>query len=156
MSRPAVEIRPVEPGDIEVLLREMRAVDRAEARACGLDVEQGLRESIAKARFARTALINGRLAAIGGCGVLAGSTVLAPIGVPWLVGTDVLTRHPCVLQREARRYIAAMLEAYPHLMNVVHADNRPAVRWLRRLGFTLRPAQPAFTGALFHVFEMRA
>jgi hypothetical protein len=156
MSRPAVEIRPVEPGDIEYLAENLRAQDRAEARACGLDVEQGLRDSIAQARFARTALINGRLAAIGGCGVLAGSTVLAPIGVPWLVGTDVLTRHPCVLQREARRYIAAMLEAYPHLMNVVHADNRTAVRWLRRLGFTVHPAQPLHTGALFHVFEMRA
>lgn len=156
MSRWAVEIRPVEPGDIDTMLREMRTVDRVEAQACGLDVEQGLRESVARALFARTALINGRLAAIGGCNLNSAGTVLAPVAVPWLVGTDVLTRHPCVLQREARRYIAAMLEVYPHLVNVVHVENRIAVRWLRRLGFTVHPARPLATGALFHAFEMRA
>ena len=43
MSRPAVEIRPVEPGDVERMLREMRGVDRTEATAFGFDVEQGLR-----------------------------------------------------------------------------------------------------------------
>lgn len=156
MSRPAVEIRPVEPGDVELMLREMRTVDRIEARAMGLDLEQGLHQSIAQAHFARTALINGCLAAIGGCNLHPYSTLLTPMAVPWLVGTDVLTRYPGVLQREARRYIAAMLEAYPHLMNVVHAENRTAVRWLQRLGFTVHPARPLHTGALFHVFEKRA
>lgn len=156
MSQPAVEIRPVEPGDVEQMVREMRAVDRVEATASGFDVEQGLRESIATSHFARTALINGRLVAIGGCGRHPHSTALAPAAVPWLVGTDVLTRYPGVLQREARRYIAAMLEVYPHLTNVVHAENRVAIRWLKRLGFTIHSPVRVPTGALFHPFNMRA
>lgn len=157
MLRPAVEIRPVEPGDVEQMVREMRAVDRVEARALGFDdIERGLRESIANSHFARTALINGRLLAIGGCGRHPQSTALAPAAVPWLVGTDALTRYPGVLQREARRYIAAMLEVYPHLTNVVHAENRVAIRWLKRLGFTIHPPVRVPTGALFHPFDMRA
>lgn len=157
MSRPAVEVRPVEPGDIEQMLREMRGVDRAEAAALGFDdVERGLRESIANSHFARTARINGRLVAIGGCAKHPGSAMLAPIAVPWLVGTDVLARYPGVLQREARRYIAAMLEVYPHLTNVVHIENRVAIRWLKRLGFTIHPPVRVPTGALFHPFNMRA
>ena len=156
MSRSAVEIGPVEPGDVEQMLREMRAVDRAEVLALGFDVETGLRGSIANSHFARTARISGRLVAIGGCARHPGSALLAPIAVPWLVGTDVLTRYPGVLQREARRYIAAMLEVYPHLTNVVHIENRVAIRWLKRLGFTIHPPVRVPTGALFHPFNMRA
>lgn len=156
MSRPAVEIRPVEPGDVERMLREMRGVDRTEATAFGFDVEQGLRGSITASDFSRTALVNGQLLAIGGCTRYPRGTVLAPIGVPWLVGTDALTRYPGVLQREARRYIAAMLEVYPHLTNVVHAENRTAIRWLKRLGFTIHPPLRVPTGALFHPFDLRA
>ena len=156
MLRPAVEIRPVEPGDVERMLREMRSVDRIEAVAFGFEIERGLRDSIAASHFARAALVNSQLLAIGGCSRHPHSTVLAPIGAPWLVGTDAITRYPGVLQREARRYIGAMLEVYPHLANVVHAENRTAIRWLKRLGFTIHPPLRVPTGALFHPFDLRA
>lgn len=156
MSRPVVEIRPVEPGDIDELARHMRSVDRAECEAAGFDVEHALAHSIANSHFARTVLIDGKLAGIGGCNKHPASTLLAPMGVPWLLGTDVLTRHPRVLQREARRYIAAMLEVYPHLFNIVHADNHVTIRWLKRLGFTIRTPIRLSTGALFYWFNLRA
>lgn len=157
MSRPVVEIRPVEPGDIEWFAVNLRPQDVAEGHASGYsDLAQGLRMSIERAVFARVALIDGERVAIGGCGEWSQSTLVVN-GVPWLVGTPGLTRHGRVLQREARRYIAAMLEHYPRLINLVHADNRVAIRWLQRMGFVVH-AQTVPYGphdAPFHFFEMR-
>lgn len=155
MSPPAVEIRPVAPGDIEWFATRLRAVDVAEVEATGSTPLAGLRASVQAARFARVALIDGERVAIGGCN--HAGTALVPIGVPWLVGTPALTRHGRVLQREARRYIGAMLEHYDRLANYVHADNLVAVRWLRRLGFTVHPPVPLGPhGQLFHLFDLRA
>lgn len=158
MSRPVVEIRPVEPGDIEWFAVNLRPQDVAEARASGFDdLAQGLRRSVSEAVFARVALINGERVAIGGCGEWAQSALVVN-GVPWLVGTPGLTRHGRVLQREARRYIGAMLERYPRLINLVHADNRVAIRWLQRMGFVIHAQSVPYGphNAPFHFFEMRA
>jgi hypothetical protein len=154
MSRPAVEIRPVEPGDIEYLAENLRAQDRAELDAAGwADHRQALIASVKRSRWAQVAVIDGELACVFGCAEYG--SLIAPVGVPWLLGTDVIPRHRRVLQRWARRYIEAMLQEYPRLFNAVHAGNTVAMHWLKRLGFTLHPAIPAPPhGALFHVFEM--
>lgn len=74
-----------------------------------------------------------------------------------MLGTPLLDTQARVLVRETPRYIGAMLEVFPHLLNFVHAQNRTSVHWLRRLGFTLHDAVPyGSQGALFHPFEMRA
>jgi hypothetical protein len=158
MSRPAVEIRPVEPGDIEWLAPRLRMADIVECYASGIDNPlDGVRMSVANSVFARVLVINDELVAIGGCVEHPLSTQLSPIGVPWVVGTPVLIDHPRVLQREGHRYIAAMLERYPQLVNVVHAANTRALVWLRHMGFTLSPPAPwGPRGALFHTFQMRA
>jgi hypothetical protein len=158
MSRPAVEIRPVEPGDIEWLGPRLRLADQLECHASGADDPvDGIRRSVADSVFARVLVIDNELVAIGGCVEHPLSTQLSPIGVPWVVGTPRLIEHPRVLQREGRRYIAAMLERYPQLVNVVHAANTHAVGWLRHMGFSLSPPAPwGPRGALFHIFQMRA
>ncbi|MBT9467217.1 MAG: hypothetical protein IV113_24630 [Hydrogenophaga sp.] len=101
-----------------------------------------------------TILVNGEVAAIFG---LVPLSMTAGTGAPWLLGTDLVTEHRRALMREVPPYIAAMLRAYPHLKNLVHADNDFAVRWLRRAGFLLHDPKPhPVTGAPFHLFEMRA
>lgn len=139
---------------LDYLAAHLRAQDLAELRAAGWgDVRQALEQSVRLSRWTRVALIEGVPAAVFGCA--EHGSMLTPTGVPWLLGTDAVTRHGRVLQREARRYIAAMLQEYPRLFNAVHAENTVSVRWLRRLGFTLHPAVPAPPhGAPFHVFEM--
>ena len=154
MSPSAVEVVEPKPGHLDFLAEHLRAQDLAELRASGWDdVYQALERSVQVSRWARVALIDGLPAAVFGCA--EHGSMLAPDGVPWLLGTDAVARHGRVLQREARRYIAAMLQEYPRLFNAVHAENTVSVRWLRRLGFTLHPAVPAPPhGAPFHVFEM--
>lgn len=142
------------PEHLDYLAAHLRVQDRAELAAAGWDdVRQVLAQSVRVSRWSRVALLDGVPAAVFGCAEYG--SLLAPAGVPWLLGTDAVARHGRVLQREARHYIAAMLQEYPRLFNAVHAENTVAVRWLKRLGFTLQPAVPAPPhGAPFHVFEM--
>jgi len=83
--------------------------------------------------------------------------MLTGLGSPWMLGTPELDRHSRVLVRRTPEYIGRMLNAFPHLVNFVHAKNTTSVRWLRRLGFTLHDARPyGALGEPFHFFEMRA
>lgn len=154
MSPAAVEVVEPTAKHLDYLAARLRAQDQAELRASGWDdFRQALQSSAQVSRWTRVALIEGAPAAVFGCA--EHGSLLAPAGVPWLLGTDAVASHGRVLQREARRYIAAMLQEYPRLFNAVHAENTVSVRWLRRLGFTLHPAVPAPPhGAPFHVFEM--
>jgi hypothetical protein len=154
MSPPAIDV--VEPtGDrVEHVAAHLRAQDLAELAAAGwADPHVALRQSVQRSRWTRVALIDEVPAAVFGCGEFG--SMLAPDGVPWLLGTEAVSRHGRVLQRYARAYIAAMLAEYPRLINAVHAENTVSLRWLRRLGFRVHaPVAVPPHGALFHTFEM--
>lgn len=155
MSPSALEVVEPTTAHLDFLAAHLRAQDQAELRAAGWgeDFRYALERSAEVSRWTRVALIDGAPVAVFGCAEYG--SLLAPDGVPWLLGTEAVARHGRVLQREARRYIAAMLQEYPRLFNAVHAENTVSVRWLKRLGFTLHPAVPAPPhGAPFHVFEM--
>lgn len=150
-----VLIRPTQPGDAAELAANLRPSDLAECRAYGRpDIAAGIISSANRSMLCWTGLVDGELAAIIG---VAPISVMSGIGSPWMLGTPVLDRHSRVLVRRTPEYIAKMLNAFPHLVNFVHAKNTTSVRWLRRLGFTLHAAQPyGALGEPFHPFEMRA
>jgi len=154
MSRPAVEARAPRAGDAEALVASMRPQDRAEVEAIrgpGQELE-AVRRGIEMSVLAWTFTIGSEMACI--CGVVPVS-LMSDRGVPWLLGTTAMDRHPGALIRVAPAYIARMLAAFPHLLNGVDARNTLAVRWLRRAGFTLHPAVPVGPqGVPFHPFEM--
>ncbi|WP_374312426.1 phage protein Gp13 family protein [Dongia sp.] len=84
-------------------------------------------------------------------------TLLTGTGRPWMLATDRLDRWPVALNKLVGGYLRRMLDQYPHLENWVDSRNTRHVQWLRRLGFTLHPAQPAGPfGVPFHRFEMEA
>jgi hypothetical protein len=155
MSPRAVEIVAPTAALIATLAERLRAQDLEELRAAGWsDPHAALTASIERSRWSCLALIDGEPAALYGCAEQG--TALVPIGVPWMLGTELVPRHARVLQRYARAYIAAMLADYPRLYNAVHARNTVAVRWLKRLGFQFGPAVAVPPhGELFHPFEMR-
>lgn len=146
-------IRPTETGDAALLAANLRACDREELQAVGYwDALAPIADSVRTSALCWTALADGELACILGVAPLDGQT-----GAPWMLGTPLLDTQARVLVRETPRYIGAMLEVFPHLLNFVHAQNRTSVHWLLRLGFTLHDAVPyGSQGALFHPFEMRA
>lgn len=150
-----VLIRPTQSGDAAALAANLRPADLAECLAYGRgDVSAGIESSVARSPLCWTAFIDGELAAILGCGLVS---MMGGVGSPWMLGTPVLDKHARVLVRATPEYIAKMLNAFPHLVNFVHTENKTSMRWLRRLGFTLRDAVPyGAKGELFHPFEMRA
>jgi hypothetical protein len=150
-----VLIRPTEPGDAHTLYQNLRLPDLVECQAYGrADIQAGIESSVRRSVLCWTGLVDGELAAIIG---VAPIDMLAGVGSPWMLGTPVLDRHSRVLVRRTPDYIGRMLNAFPHLVNFVHAKNTTSVRWLRRLGFTLHEAVPyGALGEPFHPFEMKA
>ena len=150
-----VLIRPTQAGDTDILFENLRAADLAECRAYGREnIRESIRGSAARSVLCWTAFIDGEMAAILGCAPIS---LLGGVGSPWMLGTPVLDRRSRVLVRQTPEYIAAMLRAFPHLVNFVHRENTTSVRWLRRLGFTLHPAVPyGARGELFYPFELKA
>lgn len=149
-----VEIRPLREGDIASLLAGMRRADREEVEAASGDVEGSLVDGVCESNWVLAGTVDGELACIFGLVPLNG--LLGRRGVPWMLGTDLLDKHPGALMKRCRGYVALMLRTYPHLLNFVDARNTRSIRWLKRLGFTLHPAAPY--GAQqrpFHLFELK-
>lgn len=152
MRKPLVNYRPPRPGDAEHVLRHLRAADLAECQAAGHDPADSLAHGLRHSLLAWTGTVDDEPALAMGC-VPMGS-LLSGVGVPWLLGTDLVPRHGRAFMRPAPRYIAEMLGMFPHLLNFVHAENRVAVGWLRHMGFRIHEAAPYGPhGAAFHLFE---
>ena len=151
---PQVTFTSPTPADVNELVENMRAQDVAEVLAAGHDdIRKQVVDGIRRSTMCWACRVDGKLAAIFGMAPFGG--LLSDTGVPWLLGTPEVPRHRRILARVARPYIARMLAQTPRLMNVVHADNTVAVRWLTRMGFKLAPAEPyGPRGAMFHFFEM--
>lgn len=150
-----VELVAVTDEALMHLAAHMRAADLDEVHATGYaDPLTALREGVEHSSHCAIATVNGVPAAIIG---LAPVNLLTGQGAPWMLGTDAVTANRRALMTYTGPYIRTMLKAYPHLVNYVHASNRVAVNWLRRIGFEIGPAQPYGPhGALFHRFEMKA
>lgn len=146
-----VEVRPPTRLDIDALVAGMRRQDRVELAAAGIAPREAVADGVTRSTWSLTATVDGEVACIFGVAPFGGGA-----GVPWMLGTDLVTQNRRALARLAPAYISQMLGVFPHLLNVVHARNTVAVAWLKRVGFTLQPAQPYGPhGEPFHRFEMR-
>lgn len=97
---------------------------------------------------------DGRLVAM--LGVVA-ADLLGGLGVPWMLGTDLVEQQQRALVRLSRAYIPRMMQALPKLVNYVDARNERAIRFLRHAGFYVAKAEPhGPLGLPFHPFIMKA
>lgn len=161
-SRPAsgqtatrgIDARAITDTDIFMLNQHLRACDRQELVASsGADIHKTLRDSVALSTHSRAFFRHGSLLCLMGVVPIA---ALSGVGCPWLLGTTALVHCPRDLVRTAPPYIAAMLAAYPRLINYVDARNTQSIRWLKRLGFVFAPAIPyGASGLPFFPFELR-
>lgn len=121
----------------EEMAPAMRPSDVAEVWAAGGQSPQAaLVESVMWSAQAYAAYFDGELAAIFGVGPGA---FLGGAGIPWLLGTPVLARHPRTFLEASRAFVAAWLDEYGALEQMVDARNLASLRWLRRLGFKVEP-----------------
>lgn len=149
----------VEPrfGDCEHLAANLRAADRAEVEAStgSPDMLACIHASVDHSLYCWSAVDqDGRLVAM--LGVVA-ADLLGGLGVPWMLGTDLVEQQQRALVRLSRAYIPRMRQALPKLVNYVDARNERAIRFLRHAGFYVAKAEPhGPLGLPFHPFIMKA
>lgn len=67
------------------------------------------------------------------------------IGVPWLIASDDLRARAVEFYKLSVAWVDVMSVSCPKLLiNYVHADNKRAIRWLTRLGFTVEETPEPF------------
>jgi hypothetical protein len=129
-----IEIVPASPAHVGVIANNMRAADILECTAMGHTPKQALRSGLRTAAEAWTVKVDGRPIAMFGLRV---TSALGGTGIPWLLGTDEVYRHPREMIRWGEAILGRWLESYPDLYNYVSVGNAPAIRMLKRWGATL-------------------
>ncbi len=149
-------LRTLQAGDIEHVAANLRAADLAELQALhgpGVDVLSSLAMSVQCSDAPMVIDIDGQAQAVLGCAPVC---LLDGSGVPWLLGTDALSRHPRFMVEEGRRVVAGWASSYPHLFNMVDERNTRSIRWLRSIGFTVDSRSQPFgvQGLAFRSFAL--
>lgn len=146
-----ISVVPAQLRHVNTIARRMRAIDALECEAGGRTPKQALRDGCLFSDKAWTALVDGRPEAM--FGVLTISAVEG-LGSPWMLGTDVVLRHARALLLHGPHYVDAMRDSIPRLRNLVSCDNGPAIRLLRKLGFTVGDVKVMRGNMPFYQFEM--
>lgn len=146
MAGPEVTFEPATDEHVAALAPLLRAEDQAEVLAEGYGgAAHALLESIAASDLARAVLFDGEVAAIFG----VAPTKEPGTGFVWMLTGRAVARHPKAFLRACRPTLAALLEGYSRLVNVVDARYAAALRWARWLGFSVGQAAPLVPGGHF-------
>lgn len=146
----AVEVTKATPRDIADLYHRLRQADYDEVRAAS---GPGVADTIMRGFEITDDCWAGR----SPDGTMLAVWGVAPSpagGVIWLLGTYDLDHYKGAHLRLSVAYVAEKLAQYGRLYNYVDARNTTAIRWLKRLGFTVHPPEPqGYAGLPFHLFE---
>src|ERR1700744_4390146 len=129
-----VEIRNSTRKDIKKLVENIRDKDRLEALALGFEPEEGLNYCYDYSVYRRTALVNGKVAAMWGIG----GDLFGAVGRPYFVTSyDAEKISPIKFARIYKQEVEAMRTFFPMLENYVDASYAGAIRMLEIAGFDL-------------------
>lgn len=146
-----ITLVPSELSHVRELSRTMRQNDKKEAQALGLIPHHALFYAYKHACFRRTALVDGRVAAMWG----VVGTPLGLVGQPYLItGTECDKVSPVAFARIYINELQAMARIFPILENYVDAEYTGAVGMLELAGFTLSE-EFVFHDHRFYKFTMK-
>jgi hypothetical protein len=147
-----VSVIPATCAHVIAMAERLRADDVAELQAAGIGVNRALWRSWRISMFAKTALVDGELAAMWGIdGHGLGNT-----GRPWLLTTAAVERAPIAVLKVGRAEAMLMLSICPRLVGFVDSRYERAVRVLAMWGFSLSSPFPFGPhGVPFRQYEMR-
>ncbi len=129
--------------DVHELAPRLRAEDRAEVLALGFAPVDGLLQSIAGAHEAWTYRADRQIICMAG---IAPLSLIGRVGVPWLLGSELVLQHRRTFMMETRRMVAHWLTRFDVLRNIVDARYEAAIRWLRWLDFKIGEPFPFGNG----------
>lgn len=147
-----VHIVETHPVHLQELTLSLRPADRAEAEAYGFPTNKVLWRSYKNSIMRKTAIIDGRVAAVWG----VSGVPLGDVGEPFLATSDVVDKiSPLRFCRIYQEEVLKMLQIFPHLVNYVDSQYTKAVRLLDIVGFRIDEPLPFGPhGALFCKFSM--
>ena len=132
--RPNLMILPATLEHVRELGETMREADRREIEIFGISYRQGLWRSYKQGMMNRTAIIDGKVAAMWG----VGGSYMSDIGQPWLLTSHAIHKiSPLRFAREYQREVYEMLKIFDKLENWVDNDYEGAIRLLSIVGFTI-------------------
>lgn len=147
------EVLPITVQDVPAIAAIARQADIDElTEALGVTIEDALLAGIRDSLNAKQIVVDGQVVAVFGDAVFS---LLGGVGVPWLISTIHVHKHPRAFLQVCKPEVQQMLTRHHHLMNYVDARNTVAIRWLKWLGFKFESAAPY--GArrfLFHKFTL--
>lgn len=144
-------VLPVSVDEAEAIARIVRDADRDEiCQGLNLDMAYALRMCFGGSRKASKIVVEGKIVAVFG-----DADHDAEVGVPWLISTKYVDRHPRAFLAVCKAEVREMMTRHQMLVNYVDARNTQAIRWLKWLGFKFGPAAPYGPNDLpFFYFEM--
>ena len=153
MSASVAKMAPVELGDIEHVAAFIREADRVEVyEGSRRDPLTAMKYSVARSERSAVLRVDEEPVAVFGVGRLS---LLSGVGVPWMLGTDMLKANAKLLLPMAPLVVRKMMQGHDVLRNVVHEDNKASIRWLEYMGFRMgNPVEAGWRGAMFLVFEL--
>ena len=98
--------------------------------------------SIKASKEPKTLLLDGDPAVVGGIGSI--SFADPRHGVPWLLSTAAVQKHPLVFIKQIKRYFNTQRHLYDLLENYVHEDNDVSIRFIRAMGYELEDKAKPF------------
>ena len=123
---------------IEQLKPRMREADRVELElATGQSPEFILEESFRVSEHTFTFLEDGLVLCVFG---VSSHPQMEGAGIPWLIASDEAEAKGKSLVRYCKEKIDLLSAPYRVLLNMVHAENKVAIRWLIWCGFKFLPA----------------
>lgn len=149
----AVTFREPTPSDLDWLAEHMRAIDKLECRvAGGHDPREALQLGADHSLWAYVAEVDGH--PVCAFGVASESLLGDGEGRPWMLCAEGIERHARAILICSRRFLREMQASFETLANIVHADNRIAIRYLKWCGFLFGDAF-VHEGERFLPFEMK-
>lgn len=94
-----------------------------------------LRGSVNVSDSSFTWMIEGEPAAI--CGISSKNNGGVIVGVPWMIGTELLDRNPKVLVKASRTFFDLWLSDHDTLTNFVPSQSEKTINYLEHLGFSV-------------------
>lgn len=133
----------------DVINLQLRSKDVEEVRASsgGLEPREALKLSLLVSDKVWVGVHEGKIEAVFGVTKTPTSE-----GIPWFLTTDKFKEFTIAFAKESKRVVQKMLKEYKRLFNLVGANHKEAIEWLKWLGFTVEENPITYNEYNFYYF----
>lgn len=127
-----IRVVPATTEHAERMAPVMRKEDSTEVLALGYSPLEALHSAVKESMIAEAALLGEDVVAMWGA---IPQTQLGHKALMWMLGTDLVPKHPRELLRGSKSFVEHIQSKYPLLECLVDKRYEKAVRWIEWMGF---------------------